>query len=292
MASRIGAADHYNLDPVGEAAGVPGAGLLAFLTRDQLHPPMVDDAATWSEGKRWYEGAVRHTVEALSLCRMRPGQRVLDIGCGVGGPARTAVDEFGVHVTGINISELQVAAATEASRQRPEWQQGTTFLLHDCLEPLVGPGLPVGEPFDGAYCINMTYHVADKTRMFENVRRALGGSGFFLVDDWMVTAAISEDELDALGIHFISAHFPSAETLPEQLSASGFAVERVEDLSHVGKTHMARHFRAQILDHFAPSIRKLPYGEQMVEQFLEAVELTLRLYREGKMVYRRFLARA
>jgi sterol 24-C-methyltransferase len=43
---------------------------------------------------------------------LRPGMRVLDVGCGVGGPAREIAKFSGVaHITGLNLNEYQVSRA-------------------------------------------------------------------------------------------------------------------------------------------------------------------------------------
>lgn len=42
---------------------------------------------------------------------IKPGMKVLDVGCGVGGPAREIVKFTGAHVTGLNITEYQVERA-------------------------------------------------------------------------------------------------------------------------------------------------------------------------------------
>jgi len=277
--------DHYNHDPVGTAAGIPGAGLLAFVTRDQLHPPMVDDEAVWSDGSRWYEGAVKHTIEALQLCDLQAGQTVLDIGCGVGGPARTVADTFGVSVTGINISQLQIDTARSISGRESRWRDTTTFLLHDCTIPL-----PADVRFDCIYSINMLYHIVDKPALFRVLRDSLADGGVLLIDDWMLTSAPTEAERKTLGNYFISPHFAIDTEIPIDAAAAGLEVTKSQDLSGVARQHMSRHFQTQFLKCFAPDLRMLDHGEQMVRQFLEAVEYTIELYASGRLTYRRFVA--
>lgn len=50
---------------------------------------------------------------------LRPGQRVLEVGCGWGGFARLAAEEFGVHVTGVTLSHDQHAVATARAEASP-----------------------------------------------------------------------------------------------------------------------------------------------------------------------------
>ncbi len=51
-------------------------------------------------------------------CGLGPDKRVLDAGCGLGGPAVALAQEFGAHVTGLTIVEPHVALATDFAQQR------------------------------------------------------------------------------------------------------------------------------------------------------------------------------
>lgn len=46
---------------------------------------------------------------------LKPGMRVLDVGCGVGGPMRNIVENTGGKVTGITINEYQVGGLLRTS---------------------------------------------------------------------------------------------------------------------------------------------------------------------------------
>jgi cyclopropane-fatty-acyl-phospholipid synthase len=51
--------------------------------------------------------------------RLKPGQKILDIGCGWGSFAKFAAEKYGVHVTGITISKEQVVLAKEITKNLP-----------------------------------------------------------------------------------------------------------------------------------------------------------------------------
>lgn len=48
---------------------------------------------------------------------IRPGMKVLDVGCGVGGPAREIAKFTGAHITGLNLNEYQVSRATNYAKR-------------------------------------------------------------------------------------------------------------------------------------------------------------------------------
>ena len=51
------------------------------------------------------------------MLELKPGMRVLDLGCGVGGPARQIARFAGVHVTGVNLHKYQLHVAREATKE-------------------------------------------------------------------------------------------------------------------------------------------------------------------------------
>jgi cyclopropane-fatty-acyl-phospholipid synthase len=55
---------------------------------------------------------------ALDECRVQPGQRVLEIGCGWGGLAEYAARHHGAHVTGVTLSTEQLAFAQNRLRDQ------------------------------------------------------------------------------------------------------------------------------------------------------------------------------
>jgi len=72
----------------------------------------------------------RHIMAKLML---KPGQKVLDIGCGWGGMGLTLAREAGVEVTGITLSEQQLAEAQRRAKQAQRAEQAR-FQLTDYRE--------------------------------------------------------------------------------------------------------------------------------------------------------------
>ena len=107
------------------------------------------------------------------ICRklgLRPGQRVLDIGCGWGGFARYAATNYGVSVTGITVSREQERLAREFNRGLP-----VEIRYQDFRE--------VKEVFDHIVSIGMFEHVGYKNyrEYMKVIRRSLSNDGLFLL---------------------------------------------------------------------------------------------------------------
>lgn len=60
----------------------------------------------WSHD--WRAGEAAQEVRIAHMLRAAPGMRILDVGCGVGGPMRIIAASTGAHITGITINEYQV----------------------------------------------------------------------------------------------------------------------------------------------------------------------------------------
>ena len=62
-------------------------------------------------GETLAESLQRHESYLALKMQLKPGDKVLDIGCGVGGPLRRIASLTGAHITGLNISPYQIQRA-------------------------------------------------------------------------------------------------------------------------------------------------------------------------------------
>lgn len=70
----------------------------------------------FAHGESFSQAIARHEHYLGASIGLKEGQRVLDVGCGVGGPALEMVKFAGCHVTGLNISEYQIRHASKYSK--------------------------------------------------------------------------------------------------------------------------------------------------------------------------------
>jgi cyclopropane-fatty-acyl-phospholipid synthase len=77
-----------------------------------LDPSMTYSSAIFASPGDTLEAAQEHKIRLLlDRLDLKPGQRLLEIGCGWGGLAEVAARDYGVHVTGVTLSEEQKAWA-------------------------------------------------------------------------------------------------------------------------------------------------------------------------------------
>jgi cyclopropane-fatty-acyl-phospholipid synthase len=140
------------------------------LFRATLDERMVYTCAYWKDTNSL---AAAQEAKLDLVCRkvgLRPGQRILDIGCGWGGFAKFAAERYGVNVVGVNISSEQIKFATESCKGLP-----VEFRLQDYRM--------IDEKFDHIVSIGCVEHVGPKNlRTFmQTVHRCLRDDGLCLL---------------------------------------------------------------------------------------------------------------
>lgn len=104
-------------------------------------------------------------------------KRVLDVGCGIGGPCRMLADEFDCIATGIDLSGEFIATAQKLSAL-VGLEDTTSFIQGDATD------LPFADQsFDLVWTQHVQMNVEDKVRFYGEIARVLDGSGTFLYYD-------------------------------------------------------------------------------------------------------------
>ena len=175
----------------------------------------------------------RESIQELSaFMDLYPGMRLLDVGCGVGGPARYFA-EHGCQVTGIDLSAEFVRVATSLTNlvrlaDNASFQQGSALEM-----PFPSAS------FDGSYMIHVGMNIQDKAGLFREVARMLKPGARFAIFDilrpsdgellfplpWAMTPETSfictahdyQCALEAAGLHLV-----------HQRSRRQFAIEVME----------------------------------------------------------------
>ena len=182
----------------------------------------VDDLAALDEFHLGWRAQTKVLAEALGL---RADARLLDIGSGIGGPARFVATYAGCHVSGIDLTPQFVALARDLTRRCG---------LADRVDFQVASALALPFPaaaFDAAMLIHVGMNIADKAKLFGEAHRVLRPGGRFIVYDVMAP------DPGALTYPMPWAADPAASAVaPPQryrdlLAAAGFEIERERDRS-------------------------------------------------------------
>jgi SAM-dependent methyltransferase len=159
---------------------------------------------------------------------------VLDIGCGIGGPARFFASRHGCRVLGIDLTPDFVAAGTSLTRR---------VGLADRVELRVGSALdlPVEEgAFDVATLLHVGMNVPGKYVLCAAAYRALRPGGLFAVYDVM---RVGEGELSfpvPWAATAATSFVEPPETYRRALAAAGFAITAERDRRDMALDHIRR----------------------------------------------------
>jgi ubiquinone/menaquinone biosynthesis C-methylase UbiE len=166
---------------------------------------------------------IEATEELASALEMRAADHILDIGSGIGGPARYIADRFRCRVTGIDLTAEFCAVARILTRAlglegRVAFEEGDALAM-----PFADAS------FAGAYSMNVAMNIADKAGFYREIHRVLKPGG------WLVLSEVAQGPggppdyptpwADTAASSFLAT---PAET-EAGLEAAGFAIVKSRD---------------------------------------------------------------
>jgi SAM-dependent methyltransferase len=117
------------------------------------------------------------TGDLAGAARIEPSTRVLDLGCGIGGPARYLAATFGSKVTGVDLNPGFVDVATYLT-ERCGLSDRVRFHVGDALH------LPFEDAaFDTVFLQHVAMNIEDRAALYAEVRRILAKNGRFATYD-------------------------------------------------------------------------------------------------------------
>jgi len=140
--------------------------LNAALAEDGINPdhPSMDALAPYDQ---FHGRGLEATTEVANLVRATASDHILDIGSGIGGPARYFANRFGCRVTGIDLTPEFCDVARHLT-QLLDLEDRIKFEVGNALAMPFADG-----SFDGAYSMNVSMNIADKSAFYHEIHRVL-----------------------------------------------------------------------------------------------------------------------
>ncbi|MFV2104698.1 SAM-dependent methyltransferase [Micromonospora sp. LOL_024] len=171
------------------------------------------------------EAARRITRKAGAALDLHPGEHVLDAGCGVGAPAVQLAEEYGVRVTGVTVSAVQVREARSRA-ERAGLSARVEFVRGDYHRLALAD-----ESVDAVVAIEALVHAVDVAVPLTEFHRVLRPGGRLAITD-----CTREQHLSAAQAATFMADFKIAQlhSVPEWISLLGGAGFEVEEYTQCG----------------------------------------------------------
>lgn len=134
-------------------------------------------------------GGIDTTKEFVSKLDLKPGQKVLDVGCGIGGGDFYMAENFDVEVVGIDLSINMISFALERAIGL---RCAVEFEVADCTKKTYPDNT-----FDVIYSRDTILHIHDKPALFRSFYRWLKPGGKVLISDYCRSAGPASPEFAA-----------------------------------------------------------------------------------------------
>ncbi|EPS74599.1 hypothetical protein M569_00156, partial [Genlisea aurea] len=187
-------------------------------------------------GNRWKGESLNESIKrhehflALQL-GLKPGQKVLDVGCGIGGPLREIARFSLTSVTGLNNNEYQISRGKTLNRLAGV-DRTCDFVKADFMK------MPFPDnSYDAVYAIEATCHAPDPVGCYKEIYRVLKPGQCFAAYEWCMTDSFDPDNAEH---QQIKAEIELGNGLPdirlttqciEALKLAGFEVLWEKDLA-------------------------------------------------------------
>jgi SAM-dependent methyltransferase len=208
------------------------ARILAALRAAGLNPEQRLSPAELGALDHFHTGGLRASRDLMELAQIRAGDRVLDIGAGLAGPARLLASALGCRVDCIEMSSDYCTGAKLLNRLTG---------LDDLIAVHEGSALDLpfdDDSFDAVWMQNVGMNIADKRRLYGEIRRVLKPDGRFAFQEMAAGKAAASYYPLPWATDPADNFLVTVDGMRSLLGRSGFVAELMEDTSdaHLGGT--------------------------------------------------------
>lgn len=195
----------------------------------------------WEDGTRTDIEAQLNTNRQLAIrAELKPGQKILDAGCGIGGSAIWLAENYKVEVFGVTISADQVRHATENAAKR-----GVSHLTKFSQQDFTKIDVP-DATFDVVWALETASCALDKHEAFTEWFRVLKPGGVVVMSDGFRRkrpfSAEDETLLKSFLLGWAIPDLVTPEELLDAVKGAGFENAVFEDVSERAEPSMRRLF--------------------------------------------------
>ncbi len=223
----------------------------------------------------------RMQADIVKLLGIGPGSKVLDVGCGVGGPLINIAKVSGASITGLNFNAYQIERGWRSLR-RTEGIGGTCgFLLANFMDVPLADG-----HFDAAYSFEAICHAPDRNRCLSEIWRMLKPGGQIALTEWCMTDRFDEQNPTHVDIRarveFGNAvpHLPTSDQFVAAVRHAGFDILSTRDRALDSDPDFPWYRALQGRDISLASLARVPVGRTVTAKFTTLAE-RLRIAPDG-----------
>lgn len=184
--------------------------------------------------KDWesFESSIyRHEFYLAHRLKLGKGKKCLDLGCGVGGPARNIATFTEASIVGINNNSYQIERGKKLIKEAG-LSHLVSFHQTDFMDL---SGLP--NDFEAAYSIEATCHAPDKVGLYSGIFKKLKPGAYYGTYEWLMTEDYDPENEEhnkiKKGIEIGNgiAELVSIDVVKNALKKAGFEIVEAEDLA-------------------------------------------------------------
>ena len=174
--------------------------------------------------------------EAIATLGLKRGMRVLDIGAGIGGPARYIAEKTGAKVTALELQDDLSEVGTDLTR-RCNLSHLVEHRTANVLDGIEGK-------YDAIVSMLCFLHIPDRARLFAVCRTAMNPGAKLYIEDYSKHRDATPDETEALAVKVQCSYLPSTDEYRRHLVDAGFRHVKIDDVTQAWTTFTTSRLQA------------------------------------------------